>query len=1364
MVLHRRKQRSRRHVLHGESLESRRLLDSTVVFNEIMYNPRGPDEMREWIELHNQMTVDAELSNWRLAEGVEYRFPAGTILPGGGYLVIAADPSAIQAAYGIETVLGPISGRLSNGGERLELRNHTERLMNSLDYEDGSLAEDTWPAGADGTGASLAKRTPQSASEDPANWTVSAQLGGTPGAANALTIESIKFAELMSVDHPWRFNQSGLDLGTEWRKPGFDDSEWPLGAGLLYAATSRLPANKKTLLKIGPTTYYFRTEFEITGELQDPVLRLNHFVDDGAIFYLNGQEVLRFRMPEGPINSETLASRSTATARLVRGELIDPSLLRQGLNSLAVEVHQSSLRSQDIVFGMELFLKTNVQTRAAADLIQLTEVAAAGDDFWVEIANTGQHPISVQGWQLTDTSGSTYILPNQMIEAKSQFVVQRATIGFSPSAGKILLLVAEDGRRVIDFVRIADRPRARSISLDGRWQYPRVTTPGKENQFGTNNQIVINEIMYHHRPRYAEPPNGANHADPAERPGNKFLESDEEWIELYNRSSTPVNLADWQLADAVRFSFPTDTILKAGEYGIVAGNARTLAAKYPTARILGEFAGRLSNVDERIQLLDRNQNIADEVHYFEGGYWPEFTDGGGSSLELLDPDADNARAAAWAASQETRRSSWQQVRYVRTVEPQVYDPPVNFNDFMLGLLDAGEVWIDNLSLREIGAEGRGPELIQNGRFDTDVPGAPASKWRIQGTHALSEVITDPEDLKNKVLRLVAVGRMNYLSNHAETTLAGNTAVEHGKSYEISYDAKWITGSPQLHTEIHYQDAARTTILVQPNHSGTPGAQNSSITGSVRAANLGPTMFSLAHAPVVPVATQPVTVSVNAQDTDGMDDIRVLYRLDGDDTFSEVPMTLDRARHYAATLPALPNDSLVQFYVQATDGLGAVSVFPPAGPYSRALYRVDNSFEVHRERHDLQLLMMDADTRALHAAVNMMDNQHRGTTVIYDGSTVFYDVGTRLRGSMFSRQYEHVTGYNVRFRSDQLFRGVHDSITFDQGGKAEIVVKFMNTQSGNLGGSYDDVFQLTTPSRLGDGPSLVGLARQSDIFLKEQFGQDRGTVFKMKGMTVLTSSVGGNPEGLKLYQPIRGVGEFDIQDLGDDKELYRWPYLITGNRARDDYADVIAMAKAIGAPAEKLERAVADVLDIDSWARTFAVMSLFAIGDTYSQGSPHNLIFYAPANGGKVMAFPWDWDHVFRLRPGAPIHGNKNISKVWDLPTYEHFLLGHMHDLMSTVYNREYLMPWVQHFGKVLDEDFSWLLTNVDERHAFLRKIFPTKVPFVASSTAFVNTVVSADSPATVLVPSTDNGGATLGDSWTQTEFAESPWTTHPMCF
>ena len=56
--------------LRVEPLEPRLVLDSTVVFNEIMYHPAGTNNTLEWIELHNQMAVDMDLSKWSAEDGI----------------------------------------------------------------------------------------------------------------------------------------------------------------------------------------------------------------------------------------------------------------------------------------------------------------------------------------------------------------------------------------------------------------------------------------------------------------------------------------------------------------------------------------------------------------------------------------------------------------------------------------------------------------------------------------------------------------------------------------------------------------------------------------------------------------------------------------------------------------------------------------------------------------------------------------------------------------------------------------------------------------------------------------------------------------------------------------------------------------------------------------------------------------------------------------------------------------------------------------------------------------------------------------------------------------------------------------------
>ena len=91
-----------------ESLEPRRVLDSTVVLNEIMYHP-SDEASSEFIELYNQMGVDMDISRWSFADGVQFTFPEGTVVRTGQHLVVARDPAALRAQTGV-VALGPYDG------------------------------------------------------------------------------------------------------------------------------------------------------------------------------------------------------------------------------------------------------------------------------------------------------------------------------------------------------------------------------------------------------------------------------------------------------------------------------------------------------------------------------------------------------------------------------------------------------------------------------------------------------------------------------------------------------------------------------------------------------------------------------------------------------------------------------------------------------------------------------------------------------------------------------------------------------------------------------------------------------------------------------------------------------------------------------------------------------------------------------------------------------------------------------------------------------------------------------------------------------------------------------------------------------
>jgi hypothetical protein len=192
-----------------------------------------------------------------------------------------------------------------------------------------------------------------------------------------------------------------------------------------------------------------------------------------------------------------------------------------------------------------------------------------------------------------------------------------------------------------------------------------------------------------------------------------------------------------------------------------------------------------------------------------------------------------------------------------------------WREFVLGLLAAGEVLIDDITVLQ-SPTNNPVSIVANGDFENGRSG-----WRFLGTHSASEVIDEPGNPGNKVLRVVASGTQEHMNNQINTTLANGLSVINGQLYEISYRAKWITGSRLLNTRLWFNRVARSTELFAPQHNGTPGAANSRA-----AANIGPTFAHLRHEPVVPAASAAVTISVQASDPQSVTNCRVFWSVNG----------------------------------------------------------------------------------------------------------------------------------------------------------------------------------------------------------------------------------------------------------------------------------------------------------------------------------------------------------------------------------------------------------------------------------------------------------------------------------------------------
>lgn len=1537
-------------------------VDSVVVFNEVHYHPSSGDSAGEWLEVHNQMAVDIDLSGWRLEEGIAFEFPEGTIIAGGAYLVVAANPAAVQAASGLITVLGPFSGQLANSGERVQLRDRNDRLMDELSYGES----DPWPVAADGSGATLAKRDPNTPSGPPENWASSVVVGGTPGARN-FPDTAILVRPLVSLNGLWRFEASGADLGTAWKEPAFDDSAWagengatlvsywpfdgdasatrgddgslsgnvtpaadragtasralafsgssayvevagggglnsaasgtislwakwntsfqdadccgsfgailarqgngqfsdnilalsgsnpataklvwrqsggpapvlitgtttvgtgwrhiavtfspegstlylngvaqgsaaggalsdgasvPLsigawagdGSGFMngtiddvaiwnapltpeqiaeLAASTKSPLNfagaqnavyfsgdgrlaasdewRSTELPNGPVTHYFRTSFDFGDPPARTALSLDLAVDDGAIVWLNGTEVHRHNLPAGTITHATRATTAVGEAPILTSIPLPSSALVAGRNVVAVEVHQAEVADPGMLFGAALtatITPAGFEATAPASLVINEVNSPETEPLRIELTNRGAAAIDTTGFTLMRTGVSAdavFSLPGQLLASGGLVQFDQATLGFGAVPGDRLFLLRPGATAVADAVEITNRGRARWPNGSGPFFTPASATLGTSNNVSLRDDIVINELMYHAPPTLAQPAAGGNPAVPYSR-------NPEQWVELHNRSAQPVDLAGWRFNEGITFEFPAGTVIGPGGFLVVANDPASLAAAFPGLTPLGPFAGNLSRNGERLVLRDALGNPADSVNYSDDGRWPTPADGGGSTLELRDPRADNNQGESWAASDESARSSWKTYTYEGTAASSAVGPDGQWREFVLGLLDQGEVLLDDISVVEAPA-GAAVQMLQNGTFETG-----PDKWRIIGNHHGS-VIDDPEQPGNKVLRLVATGSTDHMSNHAETTLAGGRNITNGRVYRISYRARWVSGSRQLNTRLYFNRLPRTTVLDGRAKFGSPGAAN-----TARVANVGPTGDALAHEPAVPAPLAPVNISITATDPDGVASVALWSRPDGG-PWSSQPMSPDAtiAGKFAATLPGRAAGSTIQFYVEATDALGAVSRFPAAGPDSRAMYKVNDGLAKTNGLHNVRLVTLAADATQLHATINLMSNERIGATLIYDEKEIFYDVGLRLKGSEHSRTTSQRLGFNVGFNSAQLFRGIHRSFAIDRSestgfGQREMLVNQMLNHCGGVPTKYHDLIQVIAPRLEHTGSAELQLGRYTDVFLDSQYdnGGD-GMVFEYELVYQLNSTDNGSPEGNKVPAPDSVVG-ISIGGLGglgarsDDKESYRWTFLIKNNEDRDDFSGVIPFCKWMNTSGAAFTSQITNRIDVNQWLRGHAVNVLSGAGDSYGgDGSQHNVQFYVHPGDGRMRYFPHDMDAFYDA--SRSIVPNSDLQKIIAVPAHARRYYQHLLEIMATTYNTGYMTRWANHFGQLLPgQPFASHLAFIGQRRTVVTNQINSAV---SPNTAFAITTNSGNAITTNASPLTLAGTANL---------------------
>lgn len=265
--------------------------ESSAVINEFHYNSEDEASLEEFIELYNPGDAPFDLTDHKINDAVKFTFPNGTMIPAGGYVVVAQDPAVMLSKFGV-TALGPWTGKLSSSGENIQLQTGTGTVVDSVEYRSGF----PWPTMADGAGPTV----------ELINDNLDNNLGSSWRSA---TVNS--FSDLIpSLATGWKYFKGITESpasGTTWTSNTFNDVSWLSGqAGFGYGPYDGHNTVLDDMLN-QYTSIYLRKSFTISPEQIPTSLILNILVDDGCVVWINGTEVARLHVPAG-----TLAYNATA--------------------------------------------------------------------------------------------------------------------------------------------------------------------------------------------------------------------------------------------------------------------------------------------------------------------------------------------------------------------------------------------------------------------------------------------------------------------------------------------------------------------------------------------------------------------------------------------------------------------------------------------------------------------------------------------------------------------------------------------------------------------------------------------------------------------------------------------------------------------------------------------------------------------------------------------------------------------------------------------------------------------------------------------------------------------------------------------
>jgi len=1272
-----------------------------------MYHPAGEDESLEFIELYNDQATAADVSEFAFINGIQFTFPEGMKIAPKSYLVVASDPNALETHYGLVDVLGPYTGSLDNGGERIELANANGGVFISFRYNDTA----PWPVSPDGTGHSLILAKMAGDPEEGSTWSASTLIGGTPGTPDQIQIEpeDPTLVTLVDVGHPGRYFQGteepapgpGGRPTTNWTKPGFNDdpatTAWRDGpSGYGYSNDPSELQYIRTELDMSDhfISVYARLPFSLTAEQLDEFNQLHARVhyDDGYVLYLNGTRV----SDSGGISGDPPAfDQSGGTASDPPEANVDLTgyrhLLVAGLNVLAIQAHNATLSGSSDCLGSPVLYATIVPKADAGDdphvRIVINELLANSDAGpgldWIELYNPGPDAVDLSNVYVSDDRRDLlqYKIPDGTVLSSGAFwtVSQGTQAGDLPfaldySGETVYVTVASDGPapqpiRVMDAVRYGNMAPDVSYGRypDGADTFDVLaeSTPGSPNAYPSIGDIVINEIMYHHGTR----------------------DERYEYVELYNRGADTVSLEGWAFTDGIDYTFAATATIPPDAYLVVAKDPALLADLYPQlalgTNLVGPYAGSLDDHSERIRLSRPVEHLdpstgqpsvyhvaADQVTYYDGGRWPTWADGQGASLELRDPHKRNDTPDAWADSDESNKAPWERFTFSISSNDNRYSHR-QVDVFGLMLLNRGEVLLDDLECL-IGGTNR----LTNGGFESG-----EGNWRMLGNHVRSHVTTEDSHSGMRAMHLIATGHGDPGANRLNQSIASVNAT----SVTFRGWARWVRGSRFLLMRTSRERSpdqpprpAHAFELTMPLNLGSPGLEN-----TVCVTSRGPDILHVTHTPVLPTAGEPIVVTARITDPASPAAVALFYRSEGSSMFSNTAMTDDGTGNdviagdclFTGTIPGASAGTMRAFYIEAIGDEESTRFPARLSPYAQVpdrtcLVRVGDSratthFATYR-------LWMANDVIDIFRSRPNLSNELMDCTFIYNDTEVFYNTRLRFRGSPFlrsgsGRDPRGRYAYRIDFNPDQKFRR-REEINLDntEGGNRgplqerasywfyrQMGLEYSDQEfirpilNGNVHGNYEDVQKI-------DGD-----------YIAQWYPQDNdGMIHKIDDYfeyTVDGTGFSNRDEGLNYDGSHPLIAE-----------TYRWGFEKRSHREHDNWDHLFHFAVLMNTPSNSAdyEQAIESVIHPEHFARVLALRHAVGDWDSYGYSRGKNNYFYYASQEGKWHLLPWDIDFTLGSGDGATsslfsVGGQfPEVRRFLDYPKYRRMYMQALAELVS----------------------------------------------------------------------------------------------------